>query len=155
MSTPRKSFNPVLATNRKARRNYEILEQLEAGIVLTGTEVKSARQSNVSLEEGFGAEQDGELWLMQVHIQPYQHGNRFNHDPVRPRKLLVNKGERERLFSKMRAKGLTIVPLDLHLSKGCMKVQIALGRGKDHVDKREDLKRKTDEREIQRALRGR
>lgn len=144
-----------MATNRKARRNYEILEQIEAGLVLTGTEIKSARQSNVSLEEGFGIEQGGELWLMQVHIQPYQHGNRFNHDPVRPRKLLIHRAERDRLLAKIRAKGLTLVPLDMHLSKGYIKVQLALARGKDHADKRDDLKRKTDEREMQRALRGR
>lgn len=146
----------VLATNRKALRDFHILERFEAGMVLKGSEVKSLRQGNASLQEGYAHIDDNlQLWLVGCNIQPYDHGNIFNHVPTRERKLLMHRKEIERLYSKIREKGLTLVPLKFYINHGKIKVQLALARGKNVVDKRETLKRKTSEMEAKRAMRNR
>lgn len=158
MSTKKKGDgNPgALATNRKARRDFHILENFEAGIVLKGTEVKSLRQGGASLQEGYAHIDDKlQLWLIGCNIQPYDHGNINNHSPLRERKLLMHRKEIERLHSKIREKGLTLVPLRVYLKRGKVKVELALAKGKNVVDKRETLKRKTADLEAKRAIRSR
>jgi SsrA-binding protein len=145
----------VFATNRKALRDYEILEKIEAGIVLSGTEVKSIRQSKVSIQEGYVQIDDHlQAWLVDCTVQPYEHGNIFNHNSTRERKLLMHRKEIERLFSKVREKGLTIVPLKMYLSHGVIKVRIGLGRGKNVIDKRDTIKQRDADRDSQRAMRS-
>lgn len=147
-STPRN----VLATNRKARRNYTILDRFEAGLSLQGTEVKSIREGNVSLDESFAVVERGNIELHNMHVQPYRHGNRFNHDPVRPRRLLLHRSEIDRIIGQVAEKGHTLVPLNLHLRHGYIKVELGLCRGKQQEDKREDLKKRTAQREADRAM---
>lgn len=142
----------VLASNRKARHDYELLDTFEAGIVLTGTEVKSARAAKVQLKDSYVEVRGGEAYLVGAHISPYSHGNRENHDPERDRKLLLQEREIDRLRGQSQIKGLTIVPLDVHLRGNWIKVQIALARGKKLYDKRETERRKIQEKEIQRAI---
>ncbi len=142
----------VVATNRKARHEYEIIETMEAGIVLTGTEIKSVREGKVSLKEGFAIIKDGEVWLMDVHIAPYTHGHRDNHDPRRPRKLLLHRREIDRLQGKLQEKGWTLVPLKMYLKNNRAKVELALVRGKKKYDKRKAIAKRDAEREMQRAL---
>jgi len=144
----------VMATNRKARRDFHILDDLEAGIELRGTEVKSIRQGHVRIDEAYVQVKDGQAELLQMTIQPYDHGNIFNHEPTRPRRLLMHKSEILRLESKINEKGLTLVPLKIYLKKGMVKVKIALCKGKDAVDKRETLKKKTADMEARRAMRN-
>lgn len=145
----------VLATNRKAQRDFHILEKIEAGLVLTGTEVKSIKQGHASIQEGYIHIDDHmEAWLVGCTIQPYDHGNVFNHNQTRERKLLLHRKETARLYGKIREKGLTIVPLKLYLVRGKVKVRIGLARGKNVVDKRETIKRREDDRDSQRAMRG-
>ena len=144
----------IVATNRKARHDYEIIETMEAGIVLTGTEIKSVRQGKVSLKEGFAIIRDGEVWLMDVHIAPYTHGHRDNHDPRRPRKLLLHRREIDRLQGKLKEKGWTLVPLKMYLKNNRAKVELALVRGKKKYDKRRDIAKRDAQRELQRALKG-
>ena len=139
-----------LVTNRKARHDYHIVESLEAGIVLQGTEVKSCRNRQISLQEGFISIDDGELFLQNTHIAQYEQGNRFNHDPLRKRKLLVHKKELIRLKKQVDQKGMTLIPLSLYLKKGKVKVQIGLCRGKDKADKRETIKKREENIKIQR-----
>src|SRR5688500_17965896 len=143
---------PDIATNKRASYRYHLLEKWEAGLVLTGTEVKSLRGGKAQLKDGYAQVQDGEVWLHNVHIPPYAPATRENHEPERPRKLLMHKREIDRLIGSTREKGLTLVPTRLYFKGSRAKVEIALARGKDHVDKRRDLKAKDQKREIDRAL---
>ena len=145
-----KKFNPVFAENRKARHDYTVLETLECGIVLTGTEVKSVRHGEVSLSGSYGAVLKGELWLVGADIAAYKFGNRFNHDPKSRRKLLVHAKEVEALRLKSEAKGLTLIPLRLHLKRGRVKLDIGVCRGKALHDKRDALKQKAVRRDLER-----
>jgi len=145
----------VLTDNRKARHDYQVLDQLEAGIVLTGTEVKSCRARNLSLADSYAKAENGELWLVNAHIAPYEQGNRNNHEPRRPRKLLLHRREMRRLTQAIEAKGLTLVPLKVYLNeRSLIKVELGLCRGRQQHDKRDQLKRQADERETQRAIRA-
>jgi len=145
----------VISRNRKAYHNYFIDESYEAGIVLTGTEVKSVRQARVNLKDGYAQVDDGELFLCNVHISPYDPGNRFNHDPLRRRKLLMHRREIDRLDGRVREKGYTLVPLRIYLKGGLVKVELALARGKRMYDKRQVLREKESQREAERALKER
>jgi SsrA-binding protein len=144
----------TLVQNRQARFNYEILEKVEAGIALMGTEVKSIREGKANIKEAYADIRDGEAWLIGAHINPYSHGNITNHNPLRERKLLLNSREIHRLQGKIMEKGLTLVPLRLYLKGRLIKLELGVARGKKLVDKREDLKKKDQEREIQRAIKG-
>lgn len=145
----------IVTDNRKARYLYEILETYEAGIQLTGTEVKSIREGKVNLQDGYALIRNGEAWLINVHISPYTGiGQYFNHDPRRTRKLLLHRQEIRKLIGKVEQQGLTLVPLRMYLKRGLVKVNIALGKGKKIHDKREDLKRRQDQRDIQRAMKN-
>lgn len=145
----------VVAQNRKAFHEYEILERFEAGIVLVGTEVKSVRQHEVNLKDSFARAFQGEIWLENCHISPYSHGNIQNHEPRRSRKLLLNKREISKLLGEITRKGLTIVPLQMYLKNGKVKVEIALVRGKRLHDKRETARRRVIQREIETELKRR
>lgn len=147
-----KNASSALATNRSARRDYQVLETIEAGIELRGTEVKSLRASRLSLEQSHGRIEDGQLWLYDLNILPYEYGNVHNHDPGRPKRLLLHKREIVRLESRVKTKGLTIIPLRVYLKRRVVKVEIGLCRGKNIHDKRETLKRKTADREAKRAM---
>lgn len=138
--------------NRRARHDYEILERFEAGLVLCGTEVKSVRAGQVSLQQAHGRFRGGQLWLEGMTIQPYSHGNLFNHEPDRPRKLLLHTFEMRKIQARQAEKGLALIPLRLYFSKGRAKIELALCRGKQQGDKRETLKRRTAQRETQRAV---
>ena len=142
----------IVSTNKKARFNYEIIEKIEAGIALKGTEVKSIRNRNVSIGESYAQIKDDEVFLHNLHISPYEQGNRENHDPIRVRKLLLHKREIKKLVARTQQKGLSLVPLSIYLRKGKVKVELAVGRGKRLVDKRESIKKKTIEREIERIV---
>ena len=146
---PTDRFNPVLAENRHARHDYAVLETIECGIVLSGTEVKSARRGGVSLAGSYAAVLGGELWLVGADISAYAFGNRFNHEPKRNRKLLVHAKEVAELKMKSEAKGLTLVPLKLFLKRGRIKLDLGVCRGKALHDKRESLKQKALRRELQ------
>ena len=146
-----KKFNSVLAENRKARHDYTVLETLECGIELSGTEVKSVRRGGVSLAGSYGAVLKGELWLVAADIAAYEFGNRFNHDPKRNRKLLVHAKEVRELKLKTEAKGLTLVPLKLFLKHGRIKVDLGVCRGKALHDKRDALKKKALKRDLERT----
>jgi SsrA-binding protein len=146
----------LISDNRQARFQYEILETYEAGLELKGTEVKSIRQGKVNLTDGFALIRNEEAWLYNVHISPHQTtGLVFNHDPRRTRKLLLHADEIRKLIGQVEQKGLTLVPLKLYLKRGWVKVTIGLARGKKLYDKREDLKRKQEKREIERAIKNR
>jgi SsrA-binding protein len=144
----------IICVNKRARFDYEISDVYEAGMALQGTEVKSLREGRVSLQDAYADMQHGELYLLQAHIDQYEQGNRFNHDPDRPRKLLLHKGEIRRLVGKTQEKGLTLIPTRMYFSNGKAKVELGLAKGKKAYDKRQTLKRRTAEREIERALRG-
>ncbi len=144
-------FNPVFAENRKARHDYTVLDTVECGIVLTGTEVKSVRHGSVSLSGSYGAVLKGELWLVGCDIAAYKFGNRFNHEPKSMRKLLVHAKEVEELRLKTEAKGLTLIPLRVFLKRGRIKVDLGVCRGKQMHDKRESLKNKAMRRDMERA----
>ena len=141
-----------LAQNKKARHDYRIVSTIEAGIALTGTEIKSVRASRVTLKDGFAQVRNGEVWLMNVHIAQYAQGNRFNHDELRNRKLLLHKKEIARLAGEMQRKGVTLVPLKMYLKHGFAKVLLGVAEGKHEYDKRQTLKKRDQEREIRRAL---
>ena len=145
-----KKFNPVFAENRKARHDYAVLETIECGIVLTGTEVKSVRQGAVSLAGAYGAVLGGELWLAGADIAAYKFGNRFNHEPKSRRKLLVHAKEVESLRLKTEAKGLTLIPLRVFLKRGRIKLDLGVCRGRQLHDKRDALKKKVQRREMER-----
>ncbi len=142
----------LVAQNRRARHDFEIEETIETGVVLTGTEVKSCRTGKVNLAEAYAVVRDGELWLMQCHISPYAFGNRANHDPMRPRKLLVHHGELERLQQKVAREGRTLVPLRLYLKHGLVKAEIAVARGKKRHDKRASIAEREAERRMRQQL---
>lgn len=144
----------VLATNKKAYHDYEILEKYEAGIVLKGTEVKSAKNGRINLRDSFIRINNGEAFLLNCHISPYEQGNIMNHDPTRTRKLLLHKREIERLAGKVQEKGLTLVPLRVYLKNNLVKVEVALAKGKKLHDKREAIKKKDLDREISRTLKN-
>lgn len=145
----------TVCENRKARHDYFIHEIFEAGLVLIGTEVKSLRAGRANLKDSYGSFKNGELFIEHMHISPYEEGNRFNHDPLRAKKLLLHKAEITKLFSKTREKGFTIVPLKIYFKNGKAKIEIALASGKHNYDKREDLKKKADKRDMDRALKER
>ncbi|MGK7945360.1 MAG: SsrA-binding protein SmpB [Microcystaceae cyanobacterium] len=143
----------LIADNRQARFLYEILETYEAGIQLVGTEVKSIREGRINLKDGYALVRNGEIWLCNVHISPYQaSGEYFNHDPRRDRKLLLHRQEINKLIGKIEQKGLTLVPLKFYFKNSRVKVALGLGKGKKVHDKRETVKRRQDEREMARAL---
>ena len=140
------------SVNRAASHNYFLLEKFEAGIALRGTEVKSVRAGRANLKDAYGLVKDGELWLINAHIGPYEHGNIFNHEPLRTRKLLVHKNELNKLLGKTQQKGLTLVPTKLYFRNGRVKVEIAVARGKQNWDKRETERRKTADKEARDAI---
>jgi SsrA-binding protein len=144
-----------VATNRQASYRYHLLEKWEAGLVLQGTEVKALRDGKAQIKDGYASVRDGEVWLYNVHIPPYGPASRENHEPERPRKLLMHKREIDRMIGKTREKGLTLVPTRLYFSGGRAKVEIALARGKDVGDKRQSIKEREMKREMERAVRGR
>jgi SsrA-binding protein len=155
MAHPRSGIK-VIATNRKAAHDYHLENRYEAGLVLKGSEIKSIRAGRVNLGDGYVQPQDGELWLLNVHIAPYDpSGGRYGHDPLRSRKLLLHRREIDRLISRVRERGYTIVPLRLYLKQGRAKVEIALARGKRKYDKREAIAKRDAQRQIARALRDR
>jgi SsrA-binding protein len=141
-----------LASNRAAAHNYFLVERFEAGMVLTGTEVKSARDGKVNLKDAYGLVKDGELWLLNAHISPYQNGNIYNHNPVRTRKLLVHKSELRKLIGKTQQRGMTLVPTRMYFRNRRIKVEIALAKGKQLWDKRETERRRTADREAREAI---
>ena len=145
----------VLASNRAAFHNYHVLEKYEAGIALTGTEVKSVLAGRVQLKEGYVAVREGEVWLFNAHISPYSHGNRENHDPLRTRKLLLHKREIEKLDQAAVKQGMTLVPLRIYLKSRRIKVEVAIARGKKMYDKRETELRRTVDRETRAQLKQR
>src|SRR5688572_22799915 len=142
-----------VATNRQASYRYHLLDKWEAGLVLRGTEVKSLRGGKAQIKDGYAALRDGEVWLYNVHIPPYEPASRENHEPERPRKLLMHRSQIERLIGKTREKGLTLVPTRLYFSNGRAKVEIALAKGKDVGDKRQAIKEREMKREMERAIR--
>jgi SsrA-binding protein len=142
----------VVTTNRKARHDFEILDTYEAGLALTGSEIKSIRSGHVNLREGFVQPRGDELWLLNVHIASYEQAGMFGHDPLRPRKLLLHRREIDRLMSQVQEKGLTLVPTVMYLTRGLAKVEIALARGKKKYDKRSALRERDTERQIRRTL---
>lgn len=148
----KKTASSELVSNRKARHNFEILETWEAGIVLTGTEVKSLRDHGGSLQEAYIRVKAGELWLMKSHIAPWKYGNIHNHEETRERKLLMHKKEIQRLKAATQEKGLTIVPLALYLKGGKIKVSLGTAKGKTGLDKRKSLKEKDEKRRMQQAM---
>jgi SsrA-binding protein len=145
----------LVASNRRAHHDFDILETHEAGLVLQGTEVKSLRDSRADLKESYARIEGDEAWLLGLHISPYAQGNRANHDPLRPRKLLLHRGEINRLLGKIMEKGLTLVPLRLYFKQGRAKVELGLARGRKTLDKRHVIREREERREVARALRER
>lgn len=145
----------VIATNRKARHEYHLTEEVEAGLALKGTEIKSIRAGKVSLQEGFVTFEKGEAWLINVHIAPYDPASSQNHEPRRKRKLLLHRREIDRLQARAQEKSYTVVPIRLYLKDGRAKVEIALARGKKLYDKRQDLAARDSKRQVERALKER
>ncbi len=143
----------IVAQNKRATFEYELLTKYEAGLVLLGTEIKSIRNNQVSLQRSYIQARDDELWLVEAHIAEYKHGNRENHDPVRPRKLLLKRREINHILDSLQQKGLTCVPTMLYLKDGRAKIEIALARGKKLHDKRDSLAKRDSERQVERALR--
>ncbi len=141
-----------MAQNRRARHEFHILETFEAGLELRGTEVKSLRGGDASLAESFAQVENGEAWLRDLHIAPYRCGNQFNHDPKRPRRLLLHRREIEKLAASLATQGFTLIPLKIYFKRGRAKVEIGLCRGKHFEDKRETLRRREADREAQRAM---
>jgi SsrA-binding protein len=148
---PKADAIETIARNKRARHDYHIMETWEAGIVLTGTEVKSMRDGKANLTDAYGIVKDGEVFLLNMHVQPYAHGNQFNHEPTRTRKLLLNKREIRKMIGSVERQGLTLVPLELYFKNGKAKVALALGKGKKEFDKRDDLRKRDDERDMARA----
>ncbi|MFS1126173.1 SsrA-binding protein SmpB [Enterococcus faecalis] len=149
-----KGEGKLIAQNKKARHDYSIIDTMEAGIVLQGTEIKSIRNSRINLKDGFIRDRNGEAFLHNVHISPYEQGNIFNHDPLRTRKLLLHKIQIVRLENELKNTGITVVPLKVYIRNGYAKVLIGLAKGKKSYDKREDLKRKDIDRQIDRTLKN-
>lgn len=153
MAKPKSEDNPkhIVAQNRKARHDYHFIETYQVGVVLQGTEVKSLRQGKANLQDSYASIQNGEIFLFDCHISPYEQGNIFNHIAKRRRKLLMHKSEIVRLFGKIQQKGYTLVPLRIYFTRGKTKLDIALAQGKKQYDKREDIKRRDLDREAKRA----
>jgi len=145
----------LITENRQARHEYHLLERLEAGLVLTGTEVKSLRQGGANLRRSYADVRGDEVWLVGAHISAYEQGNAANHDPDRERKLLLHRGQIESLIGKVQEKGLTLVPTKLYFKDGRAKVELAVARGKEQRDKRRDLQRREADRQIERELKAR
>jgi SsrA-binding protein len=143
----------IVCQNKQARRNFFIDDTYEAGMVLVGTEVKALREGRANLTDSYAAVKDDEVFLHDMHISPYSHGNRYNHEPRRKRKLLLHRREIRRIYGKTREKGFTLIPLKVYFKNGKAKVEIGIGKGKKLYDKREDLKRRDDKRDMERALR--
>ena len=152
MSTGRK----VITKNRKAHRDYQVTDRYDAGLVLMGSEIKSIRNHNVNIGDGYVQAKEGELWLLNTHISPYKEARNFGHtDPQRPRKLLLHRREINRIITKLRENGMTAIPLQVYLERGRAKVEIGLARGKRQYDKRADLAKRDASRQIERALKER
>ena len=152
----KKSERRVLADNRRARHDYEVLDTIECGIELFGTEVKSIRSGQVNLKDSHARIEEGELYLYNVHISPYDHGNRFNHDPVRKRRLLLHKREIQKLKSKIQEKGLTLIPLKLYFkaNSNWVKVDLGICKGKRLYDKRQDISKRENQRQLERIIKS-
>ncbi len=150
MASPEEKVDKVIATNRKARHEYFVLDTLETGLVLTGTEVKSIRQGNVSLTDAYAVVKNGELWLVGMHVSPYEQGSFANVDPRRERKLLVHRREIRKLAGRLGESGVTLIPLQLHFNRRVAKLLLGICRGKRAYDKREDIARREAERDIRR-----
>ena len=146
------SIIKVVSDNRRARHEYELIEIYEAGIELFGTEVKSMRQGRANLQDSFARVENGELWLYNCYVSPYEHGNRFNHEPTRKRKLLMHSREITKIKSRMQEKGLTLIPLKLYFKKNWIKVDIALAKGKRLYDKREAIAKRETKRQVERII---
>lgn len=154
-NTMPKGMGKALAQNKKANHDYAIEETFEAGIVLQGTEIKSIRNGRVNLKDSYARIERGEVFLLNMHVSPYEQGNRYNHDPLRTRKLLLKKREIAKLIGATKEEGYALVPLKMYVKNGYAKVLIGLGKGKKKYDKREDLKKKEAKRDIERAFRER
>lgn len=150
-----KGMGKVVAQNKKANHDYFIEETYEAGMVLQGTEIKAIRAGRINLKDSYARIQNGEIYLLNAHISPYEQGNRYNHDPLRQRKLLLHKKEIDKLLGETKEAGYALVPLKVYLKNGYAKILIGLGKGKKNYDKREDLKKKEAKRDIERAFRER
>lgn len=150
-----KGEGKVVSQNKKAYHDYFIEETYEAGLVLQGTEIKSIRAGKCNLKDSYARIQNGEAWLYSMHVSPYEQGNRYNHDPLRPRKLLLHNKEIAKLYGETKEAGMALVPLKVYLKNGFAKVLIGLAKGKKNYDKRETLKKKEANREIERAFRDR
>ena len=148
-------MNKLIAKNPVAKHNYNIEETIEAGIVLTGTEIKSIRQGKVNLKESYAGIKDGEVYIYSMHISPYEHGNIFNKDPLRNRKLLLNRREINKLIGLTKQKGVSLVPISLYFKENLVKLEIGIGKGKKLYDKRQDLAKKDAERQIAISLKNR
>lgn len=144
----------VVAQNKKARHDYTIVDTIEAGIVLTGTEIKSVRAARIQLKDGHAQIKNGEAWLVNVHISPFEQGNIWNQDPERTRKLLLKKREIEKLAGELKGTGMTLVPLKVYIKDGFAKVLIGLAKGKHDYDKRESIKRREQDRDIKRVMKS-
>ena len=142
----------TISINRRARHEYDILESVEGGLVLTGTEIKSIRDGRVNIRDAFARPEGGELWLFNAHIAPYANGNRANHEPMRPRKVLMHRGQIDDLTSKVQEKGLTLVPLRMYIKNHRAKVELGLARGRRLYDKRAAIARREADRQMQRAV---
>ena len=147
-------MNKLIAKNPVAKHNYNIEETIEAGIVLTGTEIKSIRQGKVNLKESYAGIKNGEVYIYSMHISPYEHGNIFNKNPLRDRKLLLNKKELSKLFGKVKQDGYSLVPISLYFKGSFVKLELGLGKGKKLYDKRQDIAKKDAERRMQKAMRA-
>ena len=152
---PREQGRKVVASNRKARHDYAIIDSWEAGIVLTGTEVKALREGKANISDAYGIVRNGEIFLLNLHISPYERGGYVNHEPTRTRKLLLHRKEIRRLIGAVEREGQTLIPLELYFKKGKAKVALALGKGKKLHDKRETERQRDADREMSRALRSR
>ena len=155
VETREKEERESIARNKRARHDYHILDTWEAGIVLTGSEVKSLRNGKANISDAYGIVRDGEVLLLNLHISPYEQASHFNHEPTRTRKLLLHRREIRKMIGSVERQGLTLVPLELYFKRGKAKVAIGLGRGKKLFDKRADQKKRDDERDMQRAVRSR
>jgi SsrA-binding protein len=144
----------MIAENRRARHDYQLLDRLEAGLVLTGTEVKSLREGRTTMGQAWAEIRDGEAWLHGLEIATYAQGNRSNHEPMRPRKLLLHRRQIDSLYGTVREKGLTVVPTRLYFKDGRVKIELAVARGKEHRDKRRDLVERDAKRQMERALKN-
>lgn len=154
-SKPDYSLSRVVCRNRKARHDYELLEQLECGIALRGSEVKSIRNNKIAIEDAYVRVENGEIWLIGADIAEYPQATYLNHDPKRQRKLLMHRREMAKFARAADQKGLTLVPLDVHLSRGFVKVQVAIARGQKEYDKRDKIRKQADQQEIRQAIRRR